>query len=251
MPQYPQAIMYTIQPGDTLWMLAQRYNTTVYTILATNPGITPNNLHVGQTIWIFPGHKYYPPSKGYAAPVGISYSELELRNYLRMLWEEHIAWTRMAIISTAANLPDQDLVVNRLLQNAPDMGAALKPFYGNEKGEKFSSLIKDHLVIASQLVNASKVGDSKAAAAAEKKWYDNADEIARFLSSINPYWSEEALTEMLYNHLALTKTEAVARLKKDYAADIAAYDKIEKQALKMADTLSEGIVKQFPQKFKK
>jgi len=252
MPQNTMGnLSYTIQAGDTLWQLAQRYNTTVQTILITNPGILPNSLRVGQIIHIFPGHKYYPPSKIPVAAIGISKSELDLRNYLRMLWEEHIAWTRMAIISTAANLPDQDLVVGRLLQNAPDMAAALKPFYGNEKADKFGKLIKDHLVIASQLVNAAKIGDTKAAAAAEKKWYDNADEIASFLSSINPYWSKQALTEMLYDHLALTKTEAVSRLKNDYATDIATYDKIEKQALKMADALSEGIVKQFPEKFKR
>jgi len=249
MPQSP--VMYTIQPGDTLWLLAQRYNTTVHTILTTNPGLGPNNLRVGQTIYIFPGHKYFPPSKSPAVSSGISKSELELRNYLRMLWEEHIAWTRMAIISTAANLPDLGLVINRLLQNAPDMATALKPFYGSEEANKFGSLIKNHLVIASQLVNAAKVGDTKTAASVEKKWYDNADEIVAFLSSINPYWSKEALTEMLYDHLALTKTEAVARLNKDYPTDIATYDKIEKQALKMADALSEGIIKQFPEKFKR
>lgn len=155
----------------------------------------------------------------------------------------------MTIISIAADLPDLDFVINRLLRNPSDFEAVIKPFYGSEKAAKFGNLFKDHLVIAAQLVKAAKAGDNKTATEAEKKWYINADEIAAFLNSINPYWSKEALMTMLHEHLALTKAEAVARLNKDYATDIALYDKIEKQALAMADAMAEGIVKQFPSKF--
>ena len=35
----------------------------------------------------------------------------------------------------------------------------------------------------------------------------------------------------------------------DWDGDIAAYERVEEQALKMADMLSDGIRKQFPQKF--
>lgn len=229
---------YTIQLGDTLWLLAQRYNTTVDAIVVANPGIDTNNLLVGQVICIRIKNEY-------------SKAKVDLKSDMRMLWEEHIAWTRMTIISIAANLPDQDLVIKRLLRNATDMGAALKPFYGDENASKFGSLIKDHLLIAVQLVKAAKVGDSKAAADAEKKWYANADEIAAFLNNINPNWPKETMLTMLHDHLALTKSEAVARLTKDYATDIAMYDKIEKQVLTMADELTDGIVKQFPNKFTK
>ena len=43
---------YTIKSGDTLFKLAQRYNTTVEAITKINPGINPNNLRVGQIICI-------------------------------------------------------------------------------------------------------------------------------------------------------------------------------------------------------
>lgn len=58
------------------------------------------------------------------------------------------------------------------------------------------------------------------------------------------------MRSMMHEHLSLTTAEAVSRLKGDWAADIAAYDKVHEQILKMADMLSMGIVKQNGPKFK-
>lgn len=55
---------------------------------------------------------------------------------------------------------------------------------------------------------------------------------------------------MLNKHLQLTTNEVVARLNKNWDADIAAYDEGEEHMLKFADMISGGIIKQFPQKFK-
>ena len=181
----------------------------------------------------------------YSNPMIITKAELDLMNNIRTLWEQHGAWTRMAITSMVFGLPDEDLVINRLLQNPVDFANALKLFYGDKMASKFSDLLKDHLVIAAQLVKAAKAGDNKSATEAEKKWYENANEIADFLNYLNPFWSKESWKVMLHEHLALVKAEAVAMLSKDYAAGIKVYDKIESQSLEMADMMSQGIIKQF------
>jgi hypothetical protein len=106
-------------------------------------------------------------------------------------------------------------------------------------------MIHDHLVIAAQLVKVTKVGDNQMASDAEKRWYANADEIVYFLNQINPNWSVENMRSMWYEHLALTKSEAVARLSKDYAKDIAVFNQIEQEALMMADSFANGIIRQF------
>ncbi|MOA27889.1 hypothetical protein D3C78_1487940 [compost metagenome] len=54
---------------------------------------------------------------------------------------------------------------------------------------------------------------------------------------------------MLHEHLKLTKDEAVYQLTGQYQQSIDTYDKIEKQALEMADVLTKGIVQQFPKMF--
>ena len=181
----------------------------------------------------------------------ISKQELELRNDMRKLWEDHITWTRLAIISLTTDSPDTQATVGRLLQNQDDIGDAIKPFYGDAAGEELSRLLREHILIAADLIAAAQAGDSAAVATHQARWRANADEIAAFLNAANPRsWKLREMKEMLYEHLDLTTSEVVARLTGDWAADVAAYDAIHLQALEMADELSTGIVKQFDRRFR-
>ena len=166
-------------------------------------------------------------------------------NAFRKLWFEHVVWTRSFIISTAADLGDRKAVTDRLLRNPSDFENVLKPFYGTEKAKRFNNLLTEHLTIAARLVNDAKAGNTEAVNEERRKWYANADEIADFLSGINPYWSKNEWMLMLHDHLKLTETEAVERLSGQYAQDVSLFDAIEDQALMMGDTMAEGIFKQF------
>lgn len=180
-----------------------------------------------------------------------SKGEIELRLGMRKLWEDHITYTRNYIISALADLEDGGTVAQRLLKNQDDIGDAIKPYYGDEAGKKLSALLRDHIVIATEVVKAAKMADNKALAKAQEKWGANADDIAAFLSSANPNWSKKDLADRLHKHLDMTTGEVVSRLKKDWTGDIDFYDKGRIHMLMFADVLTEGIAKQFPEKFKK
>jgi len=176
---------------------------------------------------------------------------IAFRNDMRKLWEDHVTWTRLAIISVVDDLPDQDQSVGRLLQNQVEIGDAVKPFYGDAAGDQLAALLNDHITIAAELVTAAEAGDATAAAEAAQRWYANADDIAAFLSAANPdAWPLDHMEDMMREHLDLTLAEAQARIAGDYAADVAAYDEIHQQILGMADMLSLGIIDQFPQSFR-
>ncbi|HJQ68367.1 MAG TPA: acetylglutamate kinase [Blastocatellia bacterium] len=169
---------------------------------------------------------------------------------MRKLWEDHVIWTRQFVVSAVAGLPDKAAATERLIQNQVDIGNAIKPFYGDAAGERLTALLKDHIMVAAELVTAAKAGDKAKANEAGKRWNANADEIAAFLSGANPKaWPLAEMKKMMRDHLDLTTTEVVARLRGDWAADITAYENIRTQILHMADMLSAGIIGQFPKKF--
>jgi hypothetical protein len=174
-----------------------------------------------------------------------------LRMDMRSLWEDHVTWTRLAIISLTTNSPDTQATVARLLQNQDDIGDAIKPYYGDAAGTRLSSLLREHILIAADLIAAAMKGDQAAVASEQARWTANADQIAEFLAAANPrFWPAGPMKEMLHDHLRLTTNEVVARLQHDWATDVKTYDEIVDQALGMADMFSEGIIGQFPERFR-
>jgi hypothetical protein len=173
-----------------------------------------------------------------------------LRMDMRKLWEDHITWTRLAIISLESGSPDTQATVARLLQNQTDIGDAVKPFYGTAAGDELTRQLRSHILIAAEVIAAAKNGDNAKLADAQARWLTNADDIAALLHSVNPhYWKLPVLTAEMHTHLQLTTEEAVARLHGDWAGDVAAYDKVHDHILHMSDLLSEGLIKQFPKRF--
>lgn len=169
---------------------------------------------------------------------------------MRRLWSDHVTWTRLFIVSFASDVPDLSATTERLLQNQTDIGDAIVPFYGRAAGDQLTGLLREHILTAAQLLQAAKSGDDAAFAEAHDAWYANANEIAAFLHAANPRrWPLADLQMMMKDHLDLTLSEAAAQLGGDYAESVRLFDEVEAEILHMADTLSSGIVGQFPQKF--
>ena len=182
-------------------------------------------------------------------PGGISRAALNLSNQMRELWEQHGAWTRMAIMSIVFELRDEQATLRRLLQNPADFADALLPFYGKRNAREFDRLLTDHLVIAADLVRAAKAGNIRRVEQLDRLWHQNAREIAAFLARINPFWSERRWREMLFEHLRQVTQEAITMLQGQYERSVRTYDAIETQSLGMADEMWRGIVRQFPRRF--
>ncbi|EPY11474.1 hypothetical protein [Paenibacillus alvei] len=174
---------------------------------------------------------------------------VQLKTDMQKAWIDHTIWMRTYIVSALANLPDQKDVLERLLQNQQDIGNIIKPYYGEAAGNKLAEILREHILIAGKIVAAAKAGNQADVKKLEADWHKNADEIAKFLSDANPNWQFKELQDMWYTHLQYITEIVLDRLKGDWKADIAATDKNEIHMIHLADILTEGIVKQFPEKF--
>jgi hypothetical protein len=175
----------------------------------------------------------------------------DLKQDMRKLWTDHVVWTRDYIIAAVGDQLDATAAAARLMKNQEDIGAAVGTFYGAPAGQQLTTLLKEHITIAVDLIKASKAGNKSGQQQAETRWQQNAVQIANFLSKANPNWPQATLVDLMKMHLSTTTNEVVARLNKDWAGDVRAFDAVHDHILKMADALTAGIVKQFPAKFAK
>jgi hypothetical protein len=185
-----------------------------------------------------------------AVPVRTS-KAIRFHDGMRKLWEDHITWTRLAIVSFAGNLPDFNPTAARLLRNQTDIGNAVKPYYGRKAGKRLTTLLKEHIAGAVELLKTAKAGDDAGFAASKDAWYRNGRQIARFLSRANPRFLPFArINRLMRGHLDETLDEAAHRLGSDFETDIRDYERIHHHILRMADAISSGIIRQFRRRFR-
>jgi hypothetical protein len=172
-----------------------------------------------------------------------------LREDMRKLWSDHVIWTREYIVAAIDGSPAANAAATRLLKNQEDIGGAVAGFYGKDAGDKLTGLLKQHITIAVDLIAAAKANDQAKYILTDQRWKKNGEEIADFLSQANPNWPKATLADMMAAHLATTTKEVAARLHNKWDDDTAAFDEVYAHMLHMSDALSDGIIKQFPQKF--
>ena len=192
--------------------------------------------------------------QGHSVATPRNAAQVAFHDAMRKLWEDHVTWTRLAIVTFAADYAGFNETAGRLLQNQVDIGDAIKPFYGDAAGEQLTALLHDHITIAVEILQAAKAGDTAAFDDATDRWYENANDIADFLSAANPkFWPNDMMRADMKTHLDQTLAEAAHELAGDpdgYAASVADYEEAHLHILAMADMLSSGIIGQFPKRFR-
>lgn len=174
-----------------------------------------------------------------------------LHDTVRKLWSDHVNWARVFIIGGAAGLADQPAVVNRLQQNAAEMGKAIGDYYGDAAGSRMTALFQEHVSMFGDLFKAMKANDQARVQQLMQQLDANVDQQAATLSNLNPQWWPQAqVAQLLHEHETLLGNEAKARLAKDWMGDVAAADQVLDQALQIGDAMADGIAGQFPQQFR-
>jgi hypothetical protein len=216
---------------------------TVLAATALGAALMTGPFDVGHSASAATGHSHSATAARPAA-------QAAFHDQMRKLWEDHITWTRLAIVTFADDSAGFDATADRLMQNQSDIGDAIRPFYGDAAGDQLTALLRDHIGIAVELLQAARAADATAFEAARTAWYRNGDDIADFLATANPnYWPRATMRAAMSGHLDQTLAEASHELSGQYAASVTDYDEIHHHILEMADLLSTGLLQAFPDHF--
>ena len=228
---------HTVKEGDSLYTIARMHHMTLEEITAMNPGIDPYNMQVGTEIMIC-----MDADMGGMEPHMMADSNY-LTNRMRLLWSQHMYWTRMLLISIAGDLRDINAVRARLMRNPGDMANLFAEVVSAEEANRLEQLLRQHLQIGEELMMALKNGNRSLAEQLNRQWYMNADEISLALANMNSNFDKEQIREMLNRHLALVARMTVERLAGNYQADIDVFDVAEMEMMRLADYLAAGLQK--------
>jgi hypothetical protein len=203
---------------------------------------------IGHFIWPKNSDLSYGKNATSTAVMTLTKSD-SLRQDMRKLWTDHAVLTHSYIISALGNSPDKIAIANRLLKNQDDIGNAVASYYGQDAGKQLTTLLKSHITTAVNIVEDARTNNQTKLKADSDTWNANGKEIGDFLASANPNWHKQDMEEMMQKHLDTTTEELMARVNKDWEGEVKAFDKVYAHILAMADGLSDGIIKQFPEKF--
>lgn len=177
-------------------------------------------------------------------------AQIGLSNAMRDLWTDHMFWTYATVDAFFNNTAELEANLNRLLANQIEIGNAIKPFFGDAAGDQLGALLTEHIQLAVPVLTAAQEGDSAALDTALADWYQNAADVAEFVSAAGPdAWPLEVTEPMLKGHIDSTVIYATALLEGDFPAAIAEFDKANDHMMMLAEALAAGIISQFPDQF--
>lgn len=169
---------------------------------------------------------------------------------MRDLWLGHAFWVRMVVVETInGNKAAATAAENAAVSNAQSLAAALEPFYGKPASEKVFTLLAGHYTAVKQYVLATQAKDSKGQNAARQAMFDNADQIAVFLSAANPHLPLDGLRGMLLAHGGHHVLQIQQLEQREYAQEAQTWDAMKSHMYGIADAMTLAIAKQFPTRF--
>ena len=172
----------------------------------------------------------------------ITYGQMNLINDFRALWAELVIWMRSYMVSTITGFSNINAIRNRVNRIPWDMRQKLQPFLGVELAEQFQSLLSMYLNHAQILVDAQKNMDQEAMNNTVSALYRDADSMADFLASINPYWSKSQWQNLFYQLTEMGITEIVDIFSGNYDEEIDLRDRMLKLGLVLGDYMAGGVM---------
>ena len=192
------------------------------------------------------GCGFEPRAVGDANPARVE----EMKQTLRDLWVGHIFWVRHVVSNIATNDPEERNAAEQEVEtNTKQIANTMTPFYGEAASEKLYRLLDGNIGAVEEYSEATVAESKQQQDAALAHLADSADEIADFLSHLNPYLQKDTVRALIETQGAHHVLQINRYKTKDYAPLVATWPMMRQHIYVIADTLTTALAKQFPSKF--
>lgn len=235
---YCRLITHTIKEGDTLYLLARRYQTTVPAITLMNPGVNPYNLQIGTKLKICMGEDGYRPEQP-------QMSERQLWEDMREVLSSQGMLEKMFIDSSNFSTENRDAVMQRLAQNPQDFTDILKMYYSDADSNAMKMMQTQWIAQLEEMTEAAKQIDHERMMVLSEQMRENAQGMAEVLAESNPELDEEYLEQLLVKLANSAYEDVNLMMEQKYPQALMVHEDAGRTRMELADYLTDGIIKNF------
>lgn len=175
----------------------------------------------------------------------VTYDQLNTIYRIRMFWYEMVSLIRNFMISRYKNLgkPAEEFFYNELKRVAVNYTNALKKIFGDKVPEDYIQLFYNYFELGDAFITAQMTDNTEEINRITKLLYQNADQRAAAVSSLNPFWDETVWKGKLYANLRSTIDESTTFLSGDYPRNIDIFNTLLNQAESTGLYFTQGLLK--------
>lgn len=170
----------------------------------------------------------------------ITFGQMNLIFQSRMLWRDLVTWSRIYLVSRMAGIGTLEDVYNRIYRIPLDFGNVFRLVFGDQAAEAIIQQLSYNVVLYRQLVEAMLAGDNETANSITRELYKNADERAKYLAAINPFWDETQWRNLIYTFYSYSFQEIVSILTND-PKNVDLFDRYLQFTDSMGDYFAQGL----------
>jgi len=170
----------------------------------------------------------------------VTYGQMNLIFRARNLWREFVVWSRVYLISRVAGIGIAEDVFRRIYQIPREFGDIIRLIFGDQAADKTIQQLSSTVILFRNLVEAMITDDRAAADQLVRDLYENADERAVYLASINPFWDEMQWKYLIYTFYNYSFQEITSIMTGD-PRNIDLFDRFLQYADTMGDYFAQGL----------
>jgi hypothetical protein len=171
----------------------------------------------------------------------LTYSQMNLIFNARLFWRRFSLWIRIYLIDRYYGVGTAEEAFGRLYLESRDFGDMLRIIFGRRNAEAYAQLLNNYTFLIRDLVSAQLAGDTAAINQHVNELYQNVEDRAKFLASINPYFNESEWRDLLRTYLQLAIEVANTFASGDFAAGVKTYDQLTDFTSRMGDVFARGL----------
>lgn len=171
----------------------------------------------------------------------LTYAQMNMIFNARIFWRRFTTWNRVYIISRYVGIGTAEEAFSHLYLETSGFGDMLQIVYERESSYRLSRLVNLFTFIFRDLVSSHIQGNLEAVRQNVDRLYKNADDMAAFLASINPFLDEAEWKSMLHAYAKATIEEANSFITGNYSKDLELFQQLTEISNQMGDSLAEGL----------